>query len=137
MFCNLNLQINTVGFYQVQSCSLTRGDCVPSIIALTAHQIYRFKLHGSPGLQITKIAVAPAVLLIEFLLFRKSASPRIVAAIALVCAGVGLSTLTDVKVGTSGQGLAVGAAAVGATALYQVLRHLPLGTPSQARHVVM
>lgn len=71
-------------------------------------------------LQITKIAVAPAVLVIEFLLFQKTASLRVVAAIALVCAGVGLSTLTDVKLGTSVQGLAVGAVAVGATALYQV-----------------
>lgn len=75
---------------------------------------------GARGLQVTKIAVAPAVLVIEFLLFRKTAAPRVMAAIALVCLGVGLSTLTDVKMGTSSRGLAVGAAAVAATALYQV-----------------
>lgn len=85
VFCNLNLQLNTVGFYQI-----------------------------------TKIAVAPAVLVIEFLLFRKTAALRVMAAIALVCVGVGLSTLTDVKMGTSSRGLAVGAAAVAATALYQI-----------------
>jgi solute carrier family 35, member E3 len=72
--------------------------------------------------QITKIAVAPAVLVIEFVLFGRTASLRVVAAILLVCAGVGLSTLTDVSLGTTGRGLAVGAAAVAATAMYQVLR---------------
>ena len=71
-------------------------------------------------LQITKIAVAPAVLLIEWLLFRKAASQRVMAAIALVCTGVGLSTLTDASMGAGGGGLAVGAAAVAVTALYQV-----------------
>ena len=71
-------------------------------------------------MQITKIAVAPAVLVIEFVLFGRTAPLRVVAAILLVCAGVGLSTLTDVSLGTTGRGLAVGAAAVAATALYQV-----------------
>jgi len=71
--------------------------------------------------QITKIAVAPAVLGIEYVLFRKTASLRVMASIALVCMGVAAATVTDERVGTSGLGgLLVGAGAVGATALYQV-----------------
>ena len=72
-------------------------------------------------MQITKIAVAPAVLFLEFILFRKRASGRVIAAIALVCVGVGGATVTERQVGTSAMGLLTGAAAVGATALYQVL----------------
>lgn len=60
------------------------------------------------------------MLLIEWLLFAKTASARVVAAIAVVCTGVGLSTLTDLSMGASGRGLSIGAAAVAATALYQV-----------------
>ena len=71
-------------------------------------------------MQITKIAVAPAVLAIEFLLFRKRASKRVVASIAVVCLGVALSTVSDTNLGTSVIGLLVGAGAVGATAMYQV-----------------
>ncbi len=65
--------------------------------------------------------MAPAVLLIEWLLFSKTASAHVIAAIALVCTGVGLSTLTDLSMGASGRGLAVGAAAILATAMYQVI----------------
>ena len=85
--------------------------------------------------QITKIAVAPAVLAIEFVLFRRTASARVIAAIALVCLGVTAATVTDERVGTSGfVGLLVGAGAVGATALYQVrLWPLPgIGVPHHA-----
>ena len=70
--------------------------------------------------QITKIAVAPAVLAIEYVFFQKTASFRVIAAIALVCLGVTAATVTDERIGTSGfVGLLVGAGAVGATALYQ------------------
>ncbi len=65
--------------------------------------------------------MAPAVLAIEYVLFQKTASLRVIAAIALVCLGVTAATVTDERVGTSGfVGLVVGAGAVGATALYQV-----------------
>lgn len=101
------------------------------LLARTRHHVCAVlsSQHGAFYVQITKIAVAPAVLVIEFVLFGRTASLRVVAAILLVCAGVGLSTLTDVSLGTTGRGLAVGAAAVAATAMYQVLRrrhHSPI-----------
>lgn len=82
---NLNLQLNTVGFYQI-----------------------------------TKIAVAPAVLAAEAVFFGKRSSPRVTASIGVVCLGVGLATITDPQVGAGLMGLAVGAGAVGATAAYQI-----------------
>lgn len=71
-------------------------------------------------MQVTKIAVAPAVLILEWLMLGRTVSGRIMAAIAVVCAGVGASTVTDPHVTTSVGGLAVGAAAIVATALFQV-----------------
>jgi solute carrier family 35 protein E3 len=82
---NLNLQLNTVGFYQI-----------------------------------TKIAVAPAVLAAEAAFFGKRSSPRVTASIGVVCIGVGLATVTDPQVGAGVAGLAVGAGAVAATAAYQI-----------------
>ncbi|KAK9844032.1 hypothetical protein WJX81_002459 [Elliptochloris bilobata] len=82
---NLNLQMNTVGFYQI-----------------------------------SKIAVAPAVLLAEAVFFGKRATKRVVASIVLVCIGVGLSTITDTQMGSNMLGWAVGGGAVVSTALYQI-----------------
>ena len=85
VLCNLNLNINPVGFYQI-----------------------------------TKIAVAPAVLALEALIYKKQASPRVMASVALVCLGVGLATITDPQVSKNLAGLAVGFGSVAATAMYQV-----------------
>jgi len=82
---NLNLNLNTVGFYQI-----------------------------------TKIAVAPAVLAAEAVFLGKKATPRVTASIAVVCLGVGLATVTDPQLGGGFTGLLVGAGAVAATAAYQI-----------------
>eukprot|EP00884_Botryococcus_braunii_P012748 jgi/Botrbrau1/21474/Bobra.0216s0082.1 len=82
---NLNLQMNTVSFYQI-----------------------------------TKIAVAPAVLVSEAVFFGKTATRKVVASILVVCAGVGVSTVSDTDLGSNYLGWAVGAGAVAATAAYQI-----------------
>jgi solute carrier family 35, member E3 len=82
---NLNLNLNTVGFYQI-----------------------------------TKIAVAPAVLAAEAVFLGKRATPRVTASIAVVCLGVGLATVSDPQLGGGVTGLLVGAGAVAATAAYQI-----------------
>lgn len=85
IFNNLNLQINTVGFYQI-----------------------------------SKIAVAPAVLAAEAVFFGRRSSRKVVASIVLVCAGVGLSTVTDTHMGSNFSGWLVGLGAIIATAAYQI-----------------
>ncbi|EFN55539.1 hypothetical protein CHLNCDRAFT_11965, partial [Chlorella variabilis] len=85
VLCNLNLNINPVGFYQI-----------------------------------TKIAVAPAVLAIDYLYYGKKASPRVTASVLVVCLGVGLATITDPQLSSNLSGLAAGFGSVAATALYQI-----------------
>ena len=61
------------------------------------------------------------MLLLEWLLFGRRASSRVVLSIALVCAGVALSTLSEVHdVAATAEGVWIGAGAVAATALYQI-----------------
>ena len=85
VLCNLNLNLNPVGFYQI-----------------------------------TKIAVAPAVLAIDAVVYKKQSSPRVVASVAVVCMGVGLATVTDPQISSNLVGLLVGFGSVVATALYQM-----------------
>lgn len=85
VLCNLNLNLNPVGFYQI-----------------------------------TKIAVAPAVLAIEALVYGRRASPAVGGAVALVCLGVGLATVTDPQIARGAAGLGAGFGSVAATAMYQI-----------------
>ncbi|KAL4436857.1 hypothetical protein ABPG75_003996 [Micractinium tetrahymenae] len=85
VLCNLNLNINPVGFYQI-----------------------------------TKIAVAPAVLAIDYFWYGRKASPRVTASVLVVCLGVGLATVTDPQISSNLAGLAAGFGSVAATALYQI-----------------
>ena len=127
VLCNLNLKINSVSFYQVLTAAVLMQDPSNRVDLWDRERCGDGKyFHIEPCAvgQITKIAVAPAVLGIEYVLFRKTASLRVMASIALVCLGVTAATVTDERVGTSGLGgLLVGAGAVGATALYQVPHH--------------
>ncbi|KXZ48558.1 hypothetical protein GPECTOR_27g729 [Gonium pectorale] len=70
--------------------------------------------------QILKIMIAPAVIVMEFLMFGKVQNFRIIMAVAVVCVGVGIAAVTD-KVSISNVlGVIVGAASVIVTALYQI-----------------
>lgn len=85
VLCNLNLNLNPVGFYQI-----------------------------------TKIAVAPAVLAIDAIVYHKRSSGKVTASVAVVCLGVGLATITDPQISSNFLGLLVGFGSVIATALYQM-----------------
>lgn len=85
VLCNLNLNINPVGFYQI-----------------------------------SKIAVAPAVLAIDWIVYNKKPPVNIVMSIAVVCLGVGMATVSDPEMSGDVFGLLVGLGSVLATALYQI-----------------
>jgi solute carrier family 35 protein E3 len=70
--------------------------------------------------QVMKIAVAPTVLVMELLFFRKVPRPRVVASVVLVCLGIGVATVTDSKLISHLGGVCVGLAATLVTALYQI-----------------
>ena len=56
------------------------------------------KLNTVSFYTITKIAVAPMVLLLEFLLLGHRVTSRVIASVAVVCIGVGVCTVTDTQV---------------------------------------
>jgi len=85
VLCNLNLNINPVGFYQI-----------------------------------SKIAVAPAVLTIDWLMYGKRSSREVMGSIGVVCLGVGMATVSDPEMSGDVFGLLVGLGSVLATALYQI-----------------
>lgn len=81
--------------------------------------------------QICKIAIAPCVLALEVAALGRRASRRVVASVALVCAGVALATVSDSQLAGSALGVAVGFGSVAVTALYQVrARTWTFGVPT-------
>ncbi len=50
-------------------------------------------------LQVMKIAVAPTVIALDVLLFRRFPKPKIVASVFVVCMGIAVATVTDAQVG--------------------------------------
>ena len=45
-----------------------------------------------------KIAVAPTVIFLELLMFRKLPQPRVVASVLVVCVGIAVSTVSETQV---------------------------------------
>lgn len=45
-----------------------------------------------------KIAVAPTVIFLELLMFRRLPRPRVVASVLVVCMGIAVSTVSDAQV---------------------------------------
>ena len=78
------------------------------------------KLNTVGFYQISKICIMPTLIGIEMALFGKFPSQKTLMAVALVCFGVALATVTDHGVTTSSLGLLVGISAILVTAMYQV-----------------
>lgn len=67
----------------------------------------------------TCATVAPTVIALDVILFRKIPQPKIIASVAVVCMGIAVATITDTQMVSNVSGMAVGAAATLVTALYQ------------------
>ena len=63
--------------------------------------------------------VAPTVIALDVILFRKIPQPKIIASVFVVCMGIAVATVTDTQMVSNVSGMAVGAAATLVTALYQ------------------
>ncbi|KXZ44800.1 hypothetical protein GPECTOR_62g915 [Gonium pectorale] len=70
--------------------------------------------------QILKIAIAPTVMFLDFVLYGKVQTWRIVASVFVVCSGVTAATVTDNVAVSNVVGMVVGLASVFITALYQI-----------------
>lgn len=66
-----------------------------------------------------KIMTTPMLALLQFLFYKKRVSRQILAAIAVICAGVLLATATEVKL--TFLGLIIAMAACFATAIYYIV----------------
>lgn len=67
-----------------------------------------------------KIAITPAVIVLEFLMFSKVPSTMVLCSILVVCAGVTISTVTDTVVIKNSIGIIVGLASTLVSALYSI-----------------
>jgi len=67
-----------------------------------------------------KIAVAPTVMGLELLMFRRVPPRSVVAAVGVVCLGVGMATVADAGLGATAAGVLVGIGATIVTGLYQI-----------------
>ncbi len=70
--------------------------------------------------QVMKIAVAPTVVMVEAVLFKKIPTWSTLGAVAVVCLGVGVATVRDTAIMANMAGLVVGITATVVTAMYQV-----------------
>lgn len=70
--------------------------------------------------QLTKIAVAPTVLVFESLAQQRAPNLRVCACVSLVCIGIGLATVADSSLVTNLTGMLVGVASVVVSAQYGV-----------------
>ncbi|KAK9834827.1 hypothetical protein WJX81_001779 [Elliptochloris bilobata] len=70
--------------------------------------------------QLAKIAITPAVIAIEAAFYAKRPTLAEVAAVAVLCSGVTLGTVSDDQVTTNMSGLAAALAAIACTAVYQI-----------------
>lgn len=78
------------------------------------------KLNTIGFYQISKICIMPTLIATEIALFGNYPSSKTLMAVALVCFGVALATVTDRGLSTDFMGLLVGMSAILVTAMYQV-----------------
>jgi solute carrier family 35 protein E3 len=64
-------------------------------------------------------SVAPTVIALDVILFRRLPQPKIVASVLVVCVGIAVATVTDSEMISNVTGMAIGGAATIVTALYQ------------------
>ena len=108
-----------LGRFELKSVGI-RGAILLAVVfnCYNLSSLANLRLNSVGIYQLTKILIAPAVMVAEFALFRKSTSGMVKLAVAIMCAGVGAATVADVQVNGAGL-VASGAAIAGATA-YQI-----------------
>ncbi|MEW5318668.1 MAG: hypothetical protein WDW38_009873 [Sanguina aurantia] len=114
--------LSRVGFFEVKP--LGAKEVFPLAITYVGYVVLgnaSLNLNSVALYQILKIAVAPTVMLLEFVMLGKSRSRLMVASVVVVCMGVTYATITDSVVVQNLTGLTVGLLSTLVTALYQLL----------------
>lgn len=92
---NASLNLNTVGFYQIMKA---RGGRVAPQRGRT-HACLLHTCARTHACAHAQIAVAPTVIALELLLFRRLPGRRVMLAVLVVCMGIGVATVGDKQVG--------------------------------------
>ncbi|KAG2482544.1 hypothetical protein HYH03_018535 [Edaphochlamys debaryana] len=115
------LVLSKIGFFTAKACSpLAVAPLALGYVGYIILNNLSLNLNTVGFYQILKIAIAPTVMALEFCLFRKVQSVRIVLAVGVVCLGVTAATVTDNVAIANMMGVIVGLASVVVTALYQI-----------------
>ncbi|GLI60906.1 hypothetical protein VaNZ11_003139 [Volvox africanus] len=115
------ISLEQLGFFEGKK--FTQRDVAPLALGYVGYVVLNnlsLNLNTVGLYQILKIAITPTVVVLEFLLFRKVQTSRVLISVMVVCVGVAVAAVTD-KVAVSNLiGVAVGLASVVVTGLYQI-----------------
>jgi hypothetical protein len=142
IFNNLSIQVNPLGAHGRDACAHASawlgGRCMAHVRAACACRAERWRHARSraqtppaqantphralpPGFyQLSKLAITPVVVVIEYFAYGKTVSKRVLASIAVLLVGITLCTVTDAEVKSNVKGIAAAAASVLVASLYQV-----------------
>jgi solute carrier family 35 protein E3 len=110
-----------VGFFEIKRVPVTKSLPVATVyVGFIVLNNLSIQLNTVGFYQISKIAITPVVVAIEWAFYSKAASPRILASIAVLLTGITLATVTDSQVSSRPLGMVVAAINVCVTGLYQV-----------------
>jgi solute carrier family 35 protein E3 len=110
-----------VGFFEIKRVPVSKSLPVATVyVGFIVLNNLSIQLNTVGFYQISKIAITPVVVAIEWAFYSKSASPRILASIAVLLTGITLATVTDSQVSSRPLGMLVAAINVCVTGLYQV-----------------
>jgi solute carrier family 35 protein E3 len=110
-----------VGFFEIKRVPIAKSLPVATVyVGFIVLNNLSIQLNTVGFYQISKIAITPVVVAIEWLFYSKAASPRILASIAVLLTGITLATVTDSQVSSRPLGMLVAAINVCVTGLYQV-----------------
>uniref|UniRef100_A0A383VFD1 Sugar phosphate transporter domain-containing protein n=1 Tax=Tetradesmus obliquus TaxID=3088 RepID=A0A383VFD1_TETOB len=110
-----------VGFFEIKRVPVSKSLPVATVyVGFIVLNNLSIQLNTVGFYQISKIAITPVVVAIEWAFYSKPASPRILASIAVLLTGITLATVTDSQVSSRPLGMLVAAINVCVTGLYQV-----------------
>eukprot|EP00195_Chlamydomonas_chlamydogama_P008271 CAMPEP_0202906904 /NCGR_PEP_ID=MMETSP1392-20130828/40662_1 /ASSEMBLY_ACC=CAM_ASM_000868 /TAXON_ID=225041 /ORGANISM="Chlamydomonas chlamydogama, Strain SAG 11-48b" /LENGTH=371 /DNA_ID=CAMNT_0049595587 /DNA_START=223 /DNA_END=1338 /DNA_ORIENTATION=+ len=115
------IMMSRLGFFEVKH--LPQSSLVQLAAAYVGYIVLcnlSLKINTVGFYQVMKIAVAPTVLALDLILFRKLPQPKVIAAVFVVCMGIAVATVTDSQMISNISGMFVGMAATVVTALYQI-----------------
>eukprot|EP00877_Chromochloris_zofingiensis_P002107 jgi/Chrzof1/11898/Cz06g13290.t1 len=125
----LHTIFTAAGMILLSTCGVFEKKTVPLMRSLPVACVYvgfivfnnlSIQLNTVGFYQISKIAITPVVVAIEYCMYGKKASAKVLLSILVLLAGIAVSTITDSQVSSNPLGMIVAAVNIFVTGLYQV-----------------